>query len=415
MKGTRTTQSPIAEVAHRLGRGLEQGGHRGFGRDGERGTALIWALMFVVVTSGMIVAHTTFMTASRREQSVVQRERSLSRTFARSGLTDALAWFQRQPVQPVASFAPKYEPNGNPPSYDTEDAATGLVRMFRVRGSLWGRYEVRTGEAMDISQERGMGQAGSVWELCSHGTLFWRVDPARPPGEGPNRVVATQVATTEIRGITAELPADAALSVDDLGGFTLETGGYVDGAGTLAIAAKTDSVSSAMPPDVVGSPPTAEIVGYDASEERVFGMPLEQLTNYADLVVESKYAGAAAGTYFDTTSLLPKKLPKSGVVVIRGNTYIPNNGKLNGSGFFVFDGKVRFEAGNKSDLKGLVYFADDVEIRGKFKMMGGVIARGQVLLGGTGPGKKAEIIYSQKEIEKVRKDVARYRAERTQR
>ena len=105
----------------------------------EEGSILIWALLFSIIASAMIVSHSTYMAANRREMHVRFEHATLSDNFARSGLTDALAWYQRQPVQPVGTFSPQLDPSGDPPLLDTLDPTVGLVREFEVRGSLWAR------------------------------------------------------------------------------------------------------------------------------------------------------------------------------------------------------------------------------------------------------------------------------------
>ena len=124
-------------------------------RSSEEGSILVWALLFSIITSAMIISHSTYMAANRREMHVRYENVSLADSFARSGLVDSLAWFQRQPTQPVQTFTPQLTPEGDPPLFDTLDPTIGLVREFEVRGNLWARYEARTNEAFDISSQRG--------------------------------------------------------------------------------------------------------------------------------------------------------------------------------------------------------------------------------------------------------------------
>ena len=57
----------------------------------ERGTALVWALLFVILTSGMIVSHSVFLASNRRDVDVRYRHQTLAATIARKlGLTGAL-------------------------------------------------------------------------------------------------------------------------------------------------------------------------------------------------------------------------------------------------------------------------------------------------------------------------------------
>lgn len=261
---------------------------------GEQGSILIWAMLFAIITSAMIVSHSTYMAANRREMNVRFEHATLSETFAKGGLTDSLTWFQRQPTQPVTSFAPKLEPNGDPPLLDTLDPTIGLVREFEVRGNIWARYEVRTEEVFDISTQRSLTTPGMVWDIGSRSFLFYRHDPTKPFDEGPNRVMATTYLRTELQGLPIVPPASAAIGVDDP--MLVELGPNVDvlGEGGPAIAYPDgETAPTEFGPGTLDGPVVAQI-GYDAGVEEVFSMHSEQLRSLSDYVVEE--GEAAAGT-----------------------------------------------------------------------------------------------------------------------
>ena len=375
------------------------------------GTALVWALLFVVLTSVTIVSHTTFMAANRRESDVRQRERALSKTFARSGLTDALAWFQRQAQQPVTAFDPQYLPSGNPPAFDTEDPLTGLVRSFQIRGNLWGRYEVRRTEVVDISTARGQTQTGTVWEMRARGAVFWRHDPGRPFDASPNRVIATETARTEVRGIPATPPADAALMVDGVGSLTVLSNVSVDGNGGAGMAIPDTGTLIAAPIGVAGSPALAQVTGYDAAPLKVFGMPLDTVSDYATLAIEGKYVpDDDADGYHDAFSRLPDRLPEDGLVFVRGKTSVPSGTALRGTGMLVFDGDVRFDADNDTRYAGMIYVNGDAVILGSFLLRGSLIVRGNATLGGS--VNTVSFLRDNTAVERVRKHLQRYRISR---
>ena len=94
--------------------------------------------------------------------------------MARAGATDALVWFQKQPTQPVAAFAPQRNLSATPPINDTELASIGIVRTFPVSGmgNVWGRYEVRSPTVTDVTTQRGKTGAGTIWQFDSVGMIF---------------------------------------------------------------------------------------------------------------------------------------------------------------------------------------------------------------------------------------------------
>src|SRR5262245_58891014 len=175
--------------------------------------ALIWSLFAAVVTSGIIVAGTTTFLAIDKLGTAEFRVDGQARAVAEAGMTDSLAWYRRQTVQPVATFAPQRNLVATPPLNETDDPAIGIVREYEINmPSLWGRYEVRKpvaaetwtdanangrydyGEAyvdangngkrdaarelQDITLARGMSGSGGVWRILSHGMIFRRTDPS---------------------------------------------------------------------------------------------------------------------------------------------------------------------------------------------------------------------------------------------
>ena len=137
------------------------------GSNRERGAVMVWALIFVIVTAGMIISHSAYMASHRQTMDVHLKRKPLAANFARAALTDGLSWFQAQATQPVAEFAPRKDTAVNPPVLDTLDPTLGLVREFEIRGNLWGRYEIRKDEAMDMSLQYGSSSPGSVWDLAA--------------------------------------------------------------------------------------------------------------------------------------------------------------------------------------------------------------------------------------------------------
>ena len=178
----------------------------------ERGSALIWALMFVVLSSGLIVAHSAFVAANRGARNArVQSE--LQSTLAVSGLRDALGWFHRQPIQPVTNFDLTQDPDVPLGNRSTLDPTIGIVREYPISGNLYGRYEVPRDRIVDISPERGLDSMGLAWDVAATGYLYRLRDPSKAFDEAPNQIVGRSTKQTEIRWLEISPPISSALFV----------------------------------------------------------------------------------------------------------------------------------------------------------------------------------------------------------
>lgn len=331
----------------------------------ERGSALVWALFFVTLITGLMLSHSLEMQANRRGLTVDLAQRPLSRDFAQAALTDANAWFQRQLVQPVVQFAPQLDELADPPLHDTLDPELGLVREFHVRGNLWGRYEVRRDECLDVSAGHGLA-AGSVWDVGARGILYQRDDPARPFDRAPNRVLAVQTLRTELRGLPVQTPAQSAVVVTaparlQLGSDTRVSGG----AGTPAVA-----VVSLLPPilavplgALLGFPSVQRLDPIDLSSTALFGMREDQLRALSDFVVAD-----------------PRKLPaalQDQVLYVDKLLQLDVDRPLRGRALLYVAGDLVAQPGNGSDFSGLVIVQGNATLRGPFAF------KGQMLVGGT--------------------------------
>lgn len=376
----------------------------------ESGTALVWALFFVVVTAAMIVSHTTYLSANRDEMSVRHGERSLASTIARSGLTDALSWFQRQANQPVAAFEPRYDPTGNPPSFDTEDDGVGLVRSFQIRGNLWGRYEVRRGEAADISAQRGRPpSSGEVWDLAARGVLYRVMDPNVPFNQSPNRVLSSTSVGTEIRGIALSPPASAAVVLDDPAKLTMSTNGSIDGNGAAGLASADTGVLLAAPVGTVGTPAASVVAGFDSSPKAVLGMGLSELQQYANYYRDSRITAGA-----DAIRRVTEATKNGGVVMIRGTSIFPPFVPLRFKDvLWVVVGDMHMNSLSDVEIEGVVYVTGDARIEGKNRIDGTLVVRGSLELGGSSTG-SVTIRHDGERVQRLKANLARYRARRSQ-
>ena len=374
---------------------------------GERGSALVWALLFSLIVSGMIVSHSAFMASNRRQNDVRYRTQPLSDTFARSGMTDALAWFRKQATQPVTSYAPLRDPLGDPPILDTLDPTIGLVREFQVHGDLWGRYEVRTDEVSDISQQRGITQAGSVWELAGRGAVYQRIDPSKPFDAAPNRIVSVTSLQAELRGIPLLPPASAAVIVDKRENLILDNGAKVGGGSRPAIVYRQpidlppvyldpdhDPLDNLLPLALVTGIPTELLIPIlDLTPRTWIGMGMDDLRALADYVVP-------AGT-------VNRPVRDGSVVYVGGDLLVDAAHPLQGRMLLVVQGELRFGVGNDSNFEGFVYAKGDIILKGPVRFRGTVMGASRVKIYAG-----ADIVHDQNVIQTLKSELARYRLSR---
>jgi hypothetical protein len=406
--------------------------------DNERGTALIWALLFVIVTSGLVVSHTTYMAARRGERDARYNRASLAETFARSGLQDAVGWFHRRSNQPVTAFDPVYDPAGTPPRIDTIDPKIGLVREFEINGSLWGRYEVRHGEAVDITAQRGDLPPGSVWEIGVRSFVYRKRDAAKPFGAAPNELVATKALSTEMRWLQMNPPAPAAICVDDPSKLTVGGTATIDGGTSVAIAYR-DPATMETPPTrttptinamarISGALSQLAAPNYEAYPERVFTMRLDELAGYSDAALPQRAVSGTQTNWWDlwrswwesqgwqyggsgSGSTQPPPID-SKVIYAKG---FDLNGKLRlANSLLVIDGDLTDQAGSETTIDGLVYVSGDAVLdSGAFELNGVMIVRGQARLG-TGLLSRVKLTYNGQVLDDTRRTAGKYRARRTQ-
>ena len=395
-------------------------------RGHERGSALVWALFFVSLTVGILVAHSLEMSANRKTMDTRYRRIDLAQSVAESGLTDAASYLRRQPSQPVVSFTPQRNLQSDPPVDDTLEPEVGLVREFEVHGSLWGRYEVRTDEAVDVSAAYGESP-GTVWDLGARGYLYERVDPSRPFDKKPNRLLSTQTLRTEVRGITLRLPSLSALVVGDPSSLQILSNGSIDGGGSSGIAhlakkddddddddkkkdddegdeKSNDNPSRGAPSygsSVTGSPASLPLTATKLDVSSVFGMREEQLRSVADLVV------------FSPKQLAGRVMQDQAVYVPNGLEIASDDHALRGRMLLAVKGDFVASAGNDSDFRGVLYVSGNAQIEGPFRFEGTMIVAGRVKIGGSDD--EVRIRARPEIVSQLQNSLSQYRAGRDQR
>ena len=388
-------------------------------RESERGSSLVWALFFVTLTVGILVAHSLEMSANRKTMDTRYRRVDLAQSVAESGLTDAASYLRRQPSQPVVAFTPQRNLQSDPPVDDTMEPEVGLVREFEVNGSLWGRYEVRTDEAIDVSAAYGEAP-GTVWDLGARGYLYERVDASRPFDKKPNRLLSTQTLRTEVRGITLRLPSLSALVVGDPDSLQILSNGSIEGGGSSGIAHlskgnddkpgnegdEKDNDNSSRPApsygsSVTGSPASLPLAATKLDVTSVFGMREEQLRSVADLVV------------FSPKQLAGRVMQDQAVYVPNGLEIASDDHALRGRMLLAVKGDFIASEGNDSDFRGVLYVSGNAQIEGPFRFEGTMIVAGSVKIGGS--DEEVRIRARPEIVSQLQNSLSQYRAGRDQR
>jgi hypothetical protein len=357
----------------------------GNNRDSERGTALIFALMFTTVVVGIVLTGTLTL------KSQIVHNRTLFITnyqavmAARSGLTEGLSWLRRQTSQPVTVFEPQLDPAATPAVLDTEDPDIGLVRDFKISGNLWARYEVwkewaadpdpdrltwrEQFNCQDVSSPKVGAAAGSAWRLRSIGYVYRQMDPTLPFNEAPNLVLATELAETDVLRAIINLPGQAAINTSRGGNCRIRSGGRVYGNGLAGIYFPISSGSPNLSGGtVVGIPGTSGVVDddYDDSYESVFGLTFAELSSMADQVIT-------------TASAFPSPLPDSALIVAEVPTLTFNASlPLTGAGLVIVKGNVNISQGSNSLFSGLLYVEGNLTIYEPCEINGSVVCTGNV-------------------------------------
>ena len=360
----------------------------------ERGSAIVWALFCVIITTGMVVTHATNLRTKQAQIEARYQQATLAENFAQSGLSDALSWFLRRSDQPVTEFVPQLDESANPPVIETIDPTLGLVREFEVRGNLWGRYEVRRSEAYDVSEERGHSTEGSAWRVAARGYVYRRVDPNKGYSEWPNRIIGSSALSQEIRRFETQTPAEAAISVGDPSNTVIGDGTSVLGEDKAALAFPDnvpDEIEIHDGAEVQGSPQKMAVPGYDGSVRTVLGMTIDEFRRVSDVVVRS-------------ISELPGQ-PSGQMVFVPGDLVLGADTVLNGRMLLVVDGDLVVESGSEPCISGMVYVTGDARIEGGLRLEGTLILGGGLTLS----GEAAEIRYDPIAVTAVRTSAALYR------
>jgi hypothetical protein len=401
----------------------------------DRGVVLIWTLTVLVVLAGLIAAGIESDRALDRSTRMELAVRGQARAIAEAGVVDAFAWFRRQQVQPVLTFAPVLDLAANPSVNETDDPAIGLVREFEIAPNLWGRYEVRLSipaeafvdadadgaydagetftdsdgngkwdearETRDVSSLRGLPGAGAVWAIVSHGILYSRPRSDLPLGTAPNDRISAATAGTEIRRLTITLPAAAAISSAAGSQLTVGSRGRVTGGKSagLAYGSGTGSPVLLSGAEVTGTPATTAVPDYKGSVDAVFGVTTSELRSMADV-----------STSDPSTVMSP--VGDASLTVVDGDITFDAARPLRGTGVMVVLGNCTVASGSNSFFNGLLWVQGNLTVRAPCYLRGALVANGTTDVRGTG-GDYAEVLYDGGVILELLRLMGQYRHSKT--
>lgn len=304
------------------------------------GVAVILAIPVLV----QLVLQSSNQTQSDRRKLLYSEE------AARSGLAEAVSWFQRQVVNPVgnpfpypdAVFAPTN--STGTAACCTLDPAIGLTGEYLISSgkNLWARYEVRRQgnpppmdplAAHDVTPQwfpaHSAGE-GLAWSFTSTGYAFRRIDPAKPFDQAPNEVLNRARLSLDIWYVGLQLPVSSALVAPTPAQIVLDprlviNGG--DGVGISVLAGVAPNLSN-LP---VSGTPAFQIIPGPMTFSTLFGMDALALRRVANEVVDPKTTALGSDAYSGTTRGLRLTFVRKNPGIQMG--YI----SLNGSGVLVVD------------------------------------------------------------------------------
>ncbi len=397
----------------------------------ERGMVLVWVSLCLVTVAGIIVASMGRQQALEGLSEFESASPAHARDVAEAGIVDTLAWFRRQTDQPVAAFTPRRDLTLDPPINETDDPTRGLIRSYEVAPRLWARYEVLIGreaesftdengngrfdageefddangngrrdEALgvrDVTERRGETGNGIVWRIESRGSVFRRIDPTIPLGEGVNARISEARLATEIRRMAINMPASAAICAArgdgvTIGARTRIAGG--PGAG-IAYASGTGSALLLTGAQVTGSPAHTGIPGLDVDVESVFGTDLAGVR-------------AAAGFVTDDVATLPLPLPSASLTVFEGSLTFNEKRPLRGTAILVVTGDCTIETGSNSFFNGVLWVGGNLTVRAPTLLTGTIVVSGKADLRGLG-GDHVEVQQDDEVVHRLLQTLGQYR------
>lgn len=382
-------------------------------RAAERGLALILGIFFTIIVLGITVSGALILKSHQTKTRTSFVTHGQSAQFAKSGLIEALGWLRKQSSQPVLDFEPRFDDTAVPPVLDTIEPEVGIVREFRITGSVWGRYEVWKDwtadpdpvraawraqfQCRDVSSERSEPN-GTIWHLCSVGYVFRRMDDGVAFNQQPNQVLGQEVMTVEARRLAINPPGQAALCTDNGSNTRVQTKGRILGGsrGAGIYYKNTGGVPTVTGTGAIctGTPAMAATATYDDSIGAVFGVTLDELKAMANYVVT-------------TAAEFPSPVPTNSLIVCEVPITFTAAQPLRGTAVVVCTSNVTISPSSYSNFNGLLYVAGNFSMREPSEIAGAVIVGGSTLLQGNADS--ASISYDDGILNMLRIELGSYR------
>lgn len=359
-------------------------------RSGERGVALILAILFTIIVVGITTTGALVLRShqAKTETNFVSHGQSMQ--FSRSGLIEALGWMRKQTSQPILAFEPALDTAAVPPILDTIDPEIGIVREFQITNSIWGRYEVwkewaadpdptrlawrQQMQTNDVSSLRGDLSPGSVWRVRSLGYVFRRIDQDVPFNQAPNQVLGQDMTEVEARRLALQPPGQAALCARAGGTVQVLTRGRIVGgslgAGIYYLQGSGTPSVSGIGASVTGTPSLSATTTYQDTFESVFGVSQGDLTAMADYVI-------------DDAAEFPSPVPMNTVVMSTTGMTFTAAQPLSGTGVVAIIGNATIGQGSYSSFSGLLYVHGNLVVREPCELQGAVVVTGTVRIQGS--------------------------------
>ncbi len=355
-------------------------------------------VLFVIIVMLMllsVIGMASRLTMLSRRQTNIVLEKTQVRDIARGGILDAVNWFRRQTLQPVASESPTAGRYPTPdaafapttstsePDGGSMDAAVGLVKEYELspERNFWARHEVRRQAgstpdphaAHDISALRFANVPageGRAWSLVSRGIVFEKIDADAAFNQAPNRVVRDAFAYSEIQRFLIAIPPPAAVVTPDakdslvFRSYTTVDGQTAPGVLTFSNLAGFNNSNNAV---IIGLPdPVVEQIAVSLDVQDFFGVPQEDLPFMSDVVLDD-----AILIQNQSGSFLRAELDNV-FVYVKGSAGAPvPRYSLSGSGIAFIEGSAEV-TGNFS---GLIFVSGElrlyeIQIRGAVVVIG---------------------------------------------
>jgi hypothetical protein len=360
----------------------------------EAGFAIYVAAVAVVVVAGVVFTGVTILRSTQQSAEASFRSGGQAYHVARAGIIDAFSWFRRQTSQPVTDFDPKLDLTVDPPIRESDEPDVGIVRSFPITRDVWGRYEVRRTEVVDVSQQRGYGTSGGVWVIKSHGIVYRLRDPSKAWNEAPNHVLGRATLVTEIRRVTIAPPAQAAVCIARADALRVLSNGRIEGGDAIAGVTHPESTGSpTVSGELTGTPPRVAIDNYDWSVDTVFGVDLEQLKSMADDRV------------FENDEF-PFPVPRNTFIFSETDLVFTKDRPLRGQGVIFVDGDLTIDSASNSFFTGFVYCTGHVNLRAPSLLRGALVCKSLEIVG---TGDFAEMGYDEGALSALMSSIGQYR------